>query len=194
MDMIKRRGDRVSKIILGVFALTTIMVTIWFYVGQDLKEFTPNPNKGKQMEANASVNNQGNAPNFSLPTLDGTKRQLLAGDKPTLINFWASWCGPCKMELPILQKAYEKYGDRVQFQLVNVAVDDDRKQVQRLIQQQRYTLPVLLDETGEASEVYQIMSLPTTYLVDENGKIVKRVHGAMTESQLDKILESMVNR
>ena len=108
-----------------------------------------------------------------------------------MINFWTSWCGPCQAELPILQRVYEKYKDDVQFQMVNLTVDDQPDKVKKLVHEKGYTLPILFDVSGEVSEVYQVFSVPTTYFVDKDGYIYKKILGAMTEKQLTEILSSM---
>lgn len=131
------------------------------------------------------------APNFVLKGMNGEKRELISKGKPTMINFWTSWCGPCQAELPILQRVYEKYKDDVQFQMVNLTVDDQPDKVKKLVHEKGYTLPILFDVSGEVSEVYQVFSVPTTYFVDKDGYIYKKILGAMTEKQLTEILSSM---
>ncbi|PRZ17048.1 thiol-disulfide isomerase/thioredoxin [Laceyella sediminis] len=132
------------------------------------------------------------APNFSLKTLDGKTVEVKKNNgKPTLINFWASWCPPCKVEMPHIQKAYEKYGDRVNFLMVNLTAMDDETKMKQYLKEEGYSFPVLLDRTGEVSQMYQAISIPTTYIVDRNGIIIKQIIGAMTEDQLTEIMEQI---
>lgn len=132
------------------------------------------------------------APNFSLQTLDGKTVELKKNNgKPTLINFWASWCPPCKVEMPHIQKAYEKYGDRVNFLMVNLTAMDDQTKVKQFLKEGEYSFPVLLDQTGEVSQMYQAISIPTTYIVDRNGVIINQIIGPMSEDQLSEIMEQI---
>lgn len=132
------------------------------------------------------------APDFTLKTLDGNTVELSKNSgKPTMINFWASWCPPCKVEMPYIQKAYEKYGDQVNFMMVNLTAMDDKAKMKQFLKEGGYNFPVLLDETGEVSEMYQAFSIPMTYIVDENGIIISRIMGAMSEGQLTEIMEKI---
>lgn len=132
------------------------------------------------------------APDFTLKTLDGKAAELGKNNgKPTIINFWASWCPPCKVEMPYIQKAYEKYGDRVNFMMVNLTAMDDKEKMEQFLKEGGYSFPVLLDETGKVGEMYQAFSIPVTYIVDENGFIIKHVMGAMSEGQLTEIMEKI---
>lgn len=181
----------VRNILIGIFLLA-MTSAIWL----GLQEIRSNPQlenkKGnvQEKEVNA-LQDKIKAPNFVLQRMDGGKTELIPKGKPAIINFWASWCGPCKVELPMLQRAYEQYKDDIQFQMVNLTIDDNEDKVKKLIHNGRYTFPVLFDVSGEVSEVYQILSIPTTYVVDKNGEIHKKVMGAMTEKQLTEILSSM---
>ena len=133
------------------------------------------------------------ATNFVLSGMDGQKYDLVKKGKPTIIHFWTSWCNSCKTELPMLQKKYEQYKDVVQFQMVNLTVDDHPDEVKKLMQKGQYHFPVLFDFSGEVGEGYQIVSIPTTYFVDQKGMIQKKVIGAMTERQFDKLLSQIQN-
>ncbi len=132
------------------------------------------------------------APDFALKALDGKTAVLSKNDgKPTIINFWASWCPPCKVEMPYIQKAYEKYGDQVNFMMVNLTAMDDKAKMKQFLKEGSYNFPVLLDETGKVGEMYQAFSIPTTYIVDENGIIISHVMGAMSDDQLTEIMEKI---
>lgn len=133
------------------------------------------------------------APDFELETLEGERYRLYENNgKPTLVNFWASWCPPCKVEMPHLQKAYEEYGDRVNFLMVDLAFNDDVEAMSQYIEENGYTFPVPLDETGEvAMDQYQAIAIPTTVIVDEEGIITHHIRGAMSEQQIQAIMEEM---
>ncbi|MFC1930868.1 TlpA family protein disulfide reductase [Chloroflexota bacterium] len=111
------------------------------------------------------------APDFQLSTLDGQSVSLsdFQGN-PVLLNFWATWCGPCRLEIPFLQLTYEEWADKG---LVILAVDVGEKQssVKEFIEQFGSTFPVLLDPRQEVALMYNIRALPTTFFIDANGKI-----------------------
>ena len=120
-----------------------------------------------------------NAPQFSVPSLDGQEITLKDYQgKYLLVNFWATWCGPCKVEMPSLELLYQKFKKR-NFAMVAVSNDIFGAQVVRpYIQAQNYTFPVGLDPKLKASNQFGVISLPTTFLIDPQGKIIGVLNGA----------------
>ena len=135
------------------------------------------------------------APDFTLRTLGGEEITLsdLRG-KPVLINFWASWCEPCRLEMPELVNAYETYKDEG---LVILAVDltyqDALEDVRTFVEEFGLPFPVLLDETGEVTdELYNVMGIPMSFFVNREGVIVRRQIGAMTGEQIEEFVREMI--
>jgi peroxiredoxin len=127
------------------------------------------------------------APDFSLAALSGERVQLadLRG-KVVLVNFWATWCQPCRQEMPAFQARSERYGEQLAVLAVNF--DEPADQVQAFADEFNLTFPVLLDPGGEVQALYRVRGYPTTYGVDPEG-IVQFVHvGLMTEEQMDDYL------
>lgn len=125
------------------------------------------------MRANAvSVDEQ--APNF---TLQGTSDKLSLdqydGDV-IMINFWASWCGPCREELPHLEKLHKKYS-KVGFTLIGINVDEDSNDAKKLLKDIPVSFPLAFDPKGIVSKQYDLKAMPTTVLIDKSGK-VRSVH------------------
>ena len=120
-----------------------------------------------------------NAPHFSLASLDG--RELALNDyqgKYLLVNFWATWCAPCKVEMPSLEFLYQKFKQR-NFAMIAVSNDIFGAQVVKpYIQSQNFTFPVGLDPKLEVSNQFGVISLPTTFLIDPQGKIIGVLNGA----------------
>ncbi|AQS55724.1 TlpA family protein disulfide reductase [Novibacillus thermophilus] len=132
------------------------------------------------------------APDFTLQSLSGETVQLYENNgKPSLINFWASWCPPCKVEMPDLQEAYDTYGDQVNFLMVDLTFNDDLDEMTQYIESNSFTFPVLLDETGDTASQYQVVAIPSTYIVDKNGIIVSKVQGAMSREQIQDTMKRL---
>jgi len=110
--------------------------------------------------------------------------------KPIVLNFWASWCGPCKSEMPGFQAVYEELGDRVQFLMVDVGEHMDEGSA--FIASAGYSFPVLYDVNGEAAYAYQLSAIPATYLIDADGNITDSHVGAMQEADLRAAIETIL--
>jgi cytochrome c biogenesis protein CcmG, thiol:disulfide interchange protein DsbE len=138
------------------------------------------------------------APDFTLQTLDGQTVKLsdLRG-KAVLINFWASWCPPCKAEMPAIQHIYDDYRNQGLVVLaVNATNQDTFANAQAFLTENNLTFPVPLDVNGEITRLYKINSFPTTFFIAPNGIIREVVIGGpMTEAALrlrvDKLLEKL---
>jgi cytochrome c biogenesis protein CcmG/thiol:disulfide interchange protein DsbE len=103
--------------------------------------------------------------------------------KPAVVNFWASWCEPCRKEAPHLQRFYERNRDRVG--VVGVSYTDNQPGARRFIRRYRWTFPNLSDPDGLAGAEYDLVGLPVTVVLDSDGQIAKRLSGPQTEAKLD---------
>ena len=134
------------------------------------------------------------APDFQLPNLDGKTVSLsdLRG-KPVLLNFWASWCRPCRDEMPHIQQVYEEWSDKG---LVVLAINlgESSSKVKEFVQSYGLPFPVLLDTKGDIAQKYNVRGLiPTTFFIDKNGIIqVKKIgafpNKAAIETKLGEII------
>jgi thiol-disulfide isomerase/thioredoxin len=127
------------------------------------------------------------APDFTATTLAGqsvTLRQWQG--RPVVLNFWATWCPPCRAELPHFQAAHEAYGDEV----VILAIDEreDPRHVAGFARQFGLTFPIPLDTDGRMGVEYRVRSLPTTYFIDADGVIRRVIRGTTTRAVLDSTL------
>lgn len=114
------------------------------------------------------------APNFTLETLSGQTVSLesLRG-KPAIINFWASWCGPCKAELPALEKIHQTYAGKVNVIGVDLTVEETSPEsLQAFVRSHNLSYPIWLDETGKVAVQYGVAGIPTTYVLNRDGIIV----------------------
>lgn len=133
------------------------------------------------------------APDFTLTDFDGNTVKLseLKG-KPVVLNFWASWCGPCKQEMPDLQAIYDQYKDQAVFYGVNLTMQDSEDKARQFVKEMGLTFPMLLDKTGEPSQEYRIFTVPTTYAIDRDGVIMEIRRGAISKAAMDGMLSRIV--
>lgn len=132
------------------------------------------------------------APDFTAVDADGTEVKLsdYVG-KPIVLNFWASWCTPCKSEMPEFNAAWEELEGEVQFLMVNMT-DGARETVEsarEYVEGEGFTFPVLFDTKSEAAIAYSAYSLPTTYFIDAEGYVTARAVGAIDGETLQKGLD-----
>ena len=135
------------------------------------------------------------APDFKLMTIDGKDIQLSDyKGKPVLINEWASWCPPCRLEMPGIQAAYEKYQGKGLVVLgIDLTVQDNLPDVSAFIRDYKLTFPILLDESGDVSaRLFGLRGLPTSYFIDSSGTLRHIQIGGMTPQQLDQNLTKIL--
>lgn len=124
------------------------------------------------------------APDFIVYDMEGNPVTLSEHfGKPIVLNFWASWCGPCKSEMPMFQEMYETYGEDMTFLMVNLT-DGGQETVEsasEYIGKQEYTFPVYFDTEQEAAYAYYVSSIPVTYFIDAEGNLAAYGMGAMDE-------------
>ncbi len=130
------------------------------------------------------------APDFALKSSTGENLRLseYRGDV-VMINFWATWCGPCRQEMPLLDELYSRY-QRVGFNLLGVNIDDDSRRAMQMIDELGVDFPVLFDARKEVSKLYEVEAMPVTVLVDREGTVRYIHHGykpGYEEKYLDQI-------
>jgi peroxiredoxin len=134
------------------------------------------------------------APDFSLKTLDGQSTVTLSElrGKPIILNFWASWCLPCRQEMPALQRAYDAHrADGLTVLAINYGAQDSLLEAQSFVKELQLTMPVLSDEESTAGDAYHVLGLPTTYFVDSQGVITRTQFGPLDETQLDGYISAL---
>ena len=136
----------------------------------------------EQQESNETEENQKTlAPDFTVYDADGNEGKLhdLIG-KPIVLNFWASWCGPCQMEMPDFHEKYLELGDSINFLMVNMTTGRETlKSAKNFIAKKEYTFPVFYDTKSDAAVTYGAYSLPTTYFIDAEGYAIAQATGAI---------------
>jgi len=129
------------------------------------------------------------APDFTVTDADGNEVRLsdFIG-KPVILNFWASWCGPCKMEMPDFQQAYEEYGDEIVFMMVNLTdgYQETQKTASDFIASTDYTFPVYFDVSFEAAATYAVSAVPVTYFISAEGEAIGKGQGMLSSESIQK--------
>ncbi len=141
-----------------------------------------------------ALDNGSKVPNFTLTDLSGKNVSLSDyKGKVVVLNFWASWCPPCKAEMPEfneMDREFKKSGDTV---LLAINMTDGRretkKKVETFISEQKYKMRVLLDSEGKASNLFDIRYLPTTYVIDAEGTVTGQLVGGTTKNAVMKMVK-----
>lgn len=183
--MVRTRSEGVDsmikKIIAPVLLLTLMTVMIVQAIGTD---------EVKDEKASPSTIGLGvglKAPDFELENLAGDKVKLsdFVGKK-VMLNFWATWCPPCKAEIPDMQKLSLEEQGNIVILAVNIDPEND---VAGFAKQMGVTFPILLDKTNKVNKTYQIISIPTSYFIDEKGLIKYKHIGAMDIKAMKKYID-----
>ncbi len=124
------------------------------------------------------------APDFTAKTLNGDEITLskLRG-KVVVLNFWATWCPPCRSEMPLFQRVYKKYSDRG-FEIIGVSTDASEGQVRKFVKEFGLTFPIIMDKQNLTAK-FNVSGLPTSFLIDRDGRIIKVRLGEYTEIEKD---------
>lgn len=165
-----------KKVIAAVILISLLTVAIVQAVNKQSEK--PDPASQPAVDARGGLKAGVKAPDFELKTLTGESVKLsdLKGKK-VMLNFWATWCPPCKKEMPEMEQFYNESGDQITILAVNI---DPQLDVQKFVDENKITFPVLLDEEDAVNETYQILTIPTTYFIDSKGIIQHTFFGSMT--------------
>ena len=136
------------------------------------------------------------APDFELQSLSGEIFRLSDyRGKKVFLNFWASWCGPCKIEMPYMENYYKKYKDLENVEIIAVNMTKSElnvEKVQGFVESYGLTFPVLLDSEGKVEKLYRVLGYPTTYLINEEGIIVDGFTGSVNNGEeIKEVIDSI---
>lgn len=126
---------------------------------------------------------------FTLADLEGKQVTVGQAGKVAIINFWATWCPPCREEMPELDRFAQKHRKSVDFYAINIQEHSDK--VSEFLKQSKYTMTVLLDSDGTVAKNFRISAIPTTIVVDKDGVIKFRKSGPMTMNELEEVMKGL---
>lgn len=201
-----KKGDKFILLLLGLVALL-MTATIGYrllserYSPKDISFSEANDESTSKVENVDSDANSTNGvattkvPNFTVYDLNGNEVSLYDYlGKPVVLNFWATWCGPCQSEMPAFDQMYQKYNNQITFLMVNVT-DGSRDTVESVTafyKDSGYTFPIYFDTTLEASMTYGAYSIPLTFFIDAEGNLLYNQMGAISEDTLAQCMELLV--
>lgn len=140
-------------------------------------------------EVTAKVGKQ--APNFVTQDLNGNEYELSTyKGKGVLLNFWASWCEPCTKEMPYMNELYDEYKDKVEILAINA--DETPLVINNFTQKYQLAFPILLDTDQRILRAYHIQPLPTTILINKEGKVIESVTGTLSKNDIEKLLQKLL--
>lgn len=133
------------------------------------------------------------APDFTLTTLDGKQRSLseLKG-KAIMLNFWGTWCPPCKTEMPAIQQAYIMNKNRG-FEVVSINIRENELPVSNFAKQMGLTFPIWMDKDREVVKQYKIGPIPSSFFINREGEIIKRIEGPLQLGQLQQLIDQITS-
>jgi len=185
------------KIVLAVLCVVAVLVAVWRFAGKPSPEPEVTEASTQATEVAAATETEKQLmPDFTVYDLEGNAHRLSDYQgKPVILNFWASWCGPCKAEMPDFEEAYLEYGDEIHFLMVNLTDGsvETPEVVADFIATQGYTFPVYCDSDMEAAAAYGINAIPVSYFIDAEGCFVAGQQGMLSAEALQQGIDMLLS-
>jgi cytochrome c biogenesis protein CcmG, thiol:disulfide interchange protein DsbE len=173
-----------------LWALVGVMTVVWLFFGGGLESITSMARPAPATVSTADIGQM--APPLRLPLVGGGETDLGGyRGQVVILNFWATWCEPCKAEMPLFERTQQQYRDRG-LVVLGVNFQERDEEITAFLSQIGVTFPSLVDRTGEVSRQWRATGLPTTFLIDRQGLIRDVRVGAFTEAMLEDRLTKVL--
>lgn len=176
-----------KKVLAGVLAAALVVSLAMVWPGNDAKKISEAADKNRTRSITTAdlkdcylYNKKGKEVKFS--KFEG---------KPTIINFWATWCGPCTGELPHFQKYYKKYRKKINFVMVNIEESSCMDDVKKFVKKKKYTFPLYFDFDYSLQSMIEFDAIPCTVAINKKGEVVETRIGSMTKRELKKLINKI---
>jgi thiol-disulfide isomerase/thioredoxin len=184
-----------SKLNKNISVFVVLLILIGIAVFQNVSAREKEASKTQNQKANEGVGPKPGflAPSFQLVGMDGNSYKIGGKrEKPMMLNFWASWCGPCQLEAPDLKNIYEKYKDRFDLYGINTTDKDDIADAEKFVKKYKLPFPILLDKSGKVADQFRFFYIPTSFLVDRNGVVVEVIN-VVSPKELERKIKTLIN-
>lgn len=173
----------------GVLLIVLLIGIAGFNLYNDRKEVTEIDSTGIAVSDDQTGIAIGDrAPDFKVQTMDGKEVNLSDyKGKKVFLNFWATWCPPCKAEMPHMQAFYEEQPEDVEILAVNL--EESTEKAADFAKQYELTFPILMDADGTVAETYEVYTIPTTYVLNEDGTVHQKIVGPMDEPMMQELIK-----
>ena len=142
-----------------------------------------------------SFSNSAKAPDFNLKDQYGVTHSLENyKGKVIFLNFWATWCPPCKKEMPDVESIYKEYGENKKDVVILGINSEKENEVKKFLKDKGYTFPTVIDENSEVMRKYFIQAFPTSFVIDKEGNVYGYVMGGLTKEQIRQVIEEVLKK
>lgn len=142
-----------------------------------------------------SFSNNAKAPDFNLKDQYGVVHSLENyKGKVIFLNFWATWCPPCKKEMPDIENIYKEYGENKKDVVILGVNSEKENEVKKFLKDKGYTFPTVIDENSEVMRKYFIQAFPTSFVIDKEGNVYGYVMGGLTKEQIKQVIEEVLKK
>lgn len=142
-----------------------------------------------------SFSNSAKAPDFNLKDQYGVVHSLENyKGKVIFLNFWATWCPPCKKEMPDIENIYKEYGENKKDVVILGVNSEKENEVKKFLKDKGYTFPIVIDENSEVMRKYFIQAFPTSFVIDKEGNVYGYVMGGLTKEQIKQVIEEVLKK
>ena len=191
--------NKMKRALIIIFLILLAFVAVFIFAGKEASEkneTSPSQSQATQEETDEEAEEKIKVPNFTALDEEGNEVELYDFlGKPIVLNFWASWCGPCRAEMPDFDSAYKEHGEEINFLMVNLTdgTTETVESASEFIGLEGFSFPLLFDTMQEAAYLYGVYSIPMTFFIDAEGYLVARASGSINGEMLKSGLYMLID-